>query len=137
VRALRWMAACVLLVLLIFGVGSVMAFVLGQARPMALSVDAALLAMSWHGLRRIDPSGSGERPPEDWGTAILVTVVVAAMMIGGLVWTPWLTIFAAIVFRSGGSTGVRQEWPAVALTFAFACLRHSRIAVMGGVPLAL
>jgi hypothetical protein len=45
------MAACVLLVLLIFGVGSVMAFVLGQATPMALSVDAALLAMSWHSPR--------------------------------------------------------------------------------------
>jgi hypothetical protein len=91
------MAASVLLVLLIFGVGSVMAFALG-ATPIALVVGAALLVMSWHGLRRIDPSGSKERPPEDWGTPILITLVVAAIMIGGLVWTPWLTIFAAIVF---------------------------------------
>jgi hypothetical protein len=92
------MAACVLLVLLIFGVGSVIAFVLGQATPLALVVGAVLFAISWHGLRRIDPSGSDERPPEDWGTAILVTVVIAAIMIGGLVWTPWLTIFAAVIF---------------------------------------
>jgi hypothetical protein len=54
--------------------------------------------MSWHGLRRLDPSGSGERPPEDWGAAILATLAIAAIMIGGLVWTPWLTIFALIVF---------------------------------------
>jgi hypothetical protein len=95
------MAACVLLVLLIFGVGSVMAFVLGRATPIALLVGAALLVMSWHGLRRIDPSGSGERPPENWGTAVFVAVVVAAIMIAALVWTPWLTIFAAIISRSG------------------------------------
>jgi hypothetical protein len=92
------MAASVLLVLLIFGVGSVMAFVLGQATPLALVIGAALFVLSWHGLRRIDPSGSDERPAENWGTAILVTFVVAAILIGGLVWTPWLTIIAAIVF---------------------------------------
>jgi hypothetical protein len=92
------MAACVLLLLLMFGVGSVAAFVLGGATPVALVVGATLFVMSWHGLRRIDPSGSNERPPEDWGTAILVTIVLAAILIGGLVWTPWLTIFALIVF---------------------------------------
>jgi hypothetical protein len=91
------MAASVLLVLMIFSVGSVIAFVLGQATPLALAVGAVLFAISWHGLRRIDPSGSDERPPEDWGTAILVTVVIAAIMIGGLVWTPWLTVFAAVI----------------------------------------
>jgi hypothetical protein len=92
------MAACVLLVLLIIGVGSVMAFVLGHATSLALVVGAALFVMAWHGLRRIDPTGSDERPPDDWGTAILVTMLVAAILIGGLVWTPWLTIFAMIVF---------------------------------------
>jgi hypothetical protein len=92
------MAACVLLLLLIFGVGSVMAFVFGGATPVALVVGATLLVMSWHGLRRLDPSGSDERPAEDWATAIVVTLALAAILIGGLVWTPWLTIFAAIVF---------------------------------------
>jgi hypothetical protein len=43
------------------------------------------MVMSWHGLRRLDPSGSEERPPEDWGTAILVTVVIGGIIIGGLV----------------------------------------------------
>jgi hypothetical protein len=27
-----------------------------------------------------------------------VTVIMGAIVIGGLVWTPWLTIFAVIVF---------------------------------------
>jgi hypothetical protein len=92
------MAACGLLVLLVFGVGSVMTFVYGGATFVALVVGAALLVISWHGLRRIDPSGSEKRPPEDWVTAILVTAVIGAIMIGGLVWTPWLTIFAVVVF---------------------------------------
>jgi ABC-type branched-subunit amino acid transport system permease subunit len=92
------MAACALLVLLAFGVGSVMTFVYGGGTFVALVVGAVLLVMSWHGLRRIDPSGSDERPAEDWGVAILVTVLIGAIMIGGLVWTPWLTIFAVIVF---------------------------------------
>jgi hypothetical protein len=35
----------------------------------ALVVGAVLVAMSSHGLRRIDPSGSDQRPPEDWGSA--------------------------------------------------------------------
>jgi hypothetical protein len=92
------MAASILLVLMVFGVGSVMAFVFGGATPVALVLGAAIFVMSWHGLRRIDPSGSEDRPPEDWATAILVTLVLAAILIGGLVWTPWLTIFALIVF---------------------------------------
>jgi hypothetical protein len=92
------MAACVLLVLMIIGVGSVMTFVFGGATPVALVVGAVLVVMSWHGLRRIDPSGSKERPPDDWGEAIVVTVVMGAIVIGGLVWTPWVTIFGVIVF---------------------------------------
>jgi hypothetical protein len=56
----------------------------GGATFVALIVGAALVVVSWHGLRRIDPSGSDERPTEDWGTAILVTVVIGAIMIGGL-----------------------------------------------------
>ncbi len=64
------MAACVLLVLLIVGVGGVMAFVFGGATPVALVVGAGLAVMSGHGLRRIDPSQSDEPPPDDWGTAI-------------------------------------------------------------------
>jgi hypothetical protein len=92
------MAASVLLVTLMFGVGSVMTFVFGGAGVVALVVGAALVVMSWHGLRRIDPSGSGDRAPDDWGTAVFVTLVVAAILIGGLVWTAWLTVSAAIVF---------------------------------------
>jgi hypothetical protein len=94
---IRWMAACVLLVLMIVGVGCVMAFVLGGATVVALAVGAVLFVLAWHGLRRLDPGGSDESEPEDWGLAILVTTVIAAILIGGVVWTPWLTIFAAIV----------------------------------------
>jgi hypothetical protein len=61
------MAACVLLVLLMFGVGTVLTFVFGGATPAALVVGAALVVMSWHGLRRIDPSPGRERPPDLWG----------------------------------------------------------------------
>jgi hypothetical protein len=92
------MGACLLLLLLIVGVGSVMAFVFGGATPAALVVGAVLVVMSFHGLRRIDPSQSGERPPEDWGTAIIVTVIIGAIVIGGLVWTLWVTVFGMIVF---------------------------------------
>jgi hypothetical protein len=92
------MTACGLLVLLVLGVGSVMTFVYGGATFVALVVGAVLVIMSWHGLRRLDPSGSEERPPEDWGTAILVTVLIGGIIIGGLVWTPWLTILGVIVF---------------------------------------
>jgi hypothetical protein len=53
-RVLLWMAACLLLLLLIVGVGSVMAFVFGEATPAALVVGAVLAVMSFHGLRRID-----------------------------------------------------------------------------------
>jgi hypothetical protein len=95
---LPWLAACMLLVMLIFGVGSVMTFVYGGATPAALVIGAVLVVMSWHGLRRLGPSGWGEPAPESWGIAILVTIVVGAILIGGLVWTPWLTIFAMIVF---------------------------------------
>jgi hypothetical protein len=92
------MAACLLLLLLIVGVGSVMAFVFGGATPAALVVGAVLVVMSFHGLRRIDPSQSDECPPDDWGTAIIVTVIMGAIVIGGLVWTPWVTVFGMIVF---------------------------------------
>jgi hypothetical protein len=56
------MAASVLLVLLMFGVGSVMAFALGGATPVALVVGATLVVMAWHGLRRIDPTDQPCRP---------------------------------------------------------------------------
>jgi hypothetical protein len=92
------MAACLLLVLLIVGVGSVMAFVFGEATPTALVVGAVLVVMCFHGLYRIDPSRSPERPPDDWSIAILVTVIMGAIVIGGLVWTPWVTVFGVIVF---------------------------------------
>jgi uncharacterized protein (DUF983 family) len=36
--------------------------------------------------------------PDDWGEAIVVTVVMGAIVIGGLVWTPWVTVFGVIVF---------------------------------------
>jgi hypothetical protein len=98
VRFLLWTASCVLLVLMVIGVGCVMTFVFGGASFSALVVGAVLFVMAWHGLRRVDPSRSRERPDEDWGVAILVTVVIGAFMIGSLVWTAWLTVFALIVF---------------------------------------
>ena len=75
-----------------------MAFVLGGATPAALVVGAVLVVMCFHGLRRIDPSRSAERPPDDWGTAIIATAIMGAIVIGGLVWTPWVTVFGLIVF---------------------------------------
>jgi hypothetical protein len=92
------MAACMLLVLLILGVGSVMAFVYGLATPVALVIGAVLVIMSWHALRRLGPSGWSEPPPDDWGTAIVVTTIMGAIVIGGLVWTPWVTVFGVIAF---------------------------------------
>jgi hypothetical protein len=92
------MGACLLLVMLILGVGSVMTFVYGGATPVALVVGAVLVVMCWHGLRRLGPGGWGEPPSEDWGIAILVTTIFGAVVIGGIVWTPWVTVFSMIVF---------------------------------------
>jgi hypothetical protein len=90
-----WLAACVLLVVLIVGVGLVVAFALGQTSLVNATVGATLVVMSWHGLRRLGPQP--EEGSDSWPTALFVLVVFAGIQV--LVhWNPWLMIFAWLVF---------------------------------------
>jgi hypothetical protein len=90
-----WLAASVLLVVLIIGVGLVVAFALDQTSLVNATVGATMVVMCWHALRRLGPQP--EEGFDDWPTALFVLGVLASIQV--LVhWNPWLLGFAWLVF---------------------------------------
>jgi hypothetical protein len=107
-KVLVWLASALLLVMLLYGVGLLVAFVLDGTTVVGAVVGASLTVTAWHGLRRLEPRPADSRPEDGWPTAVLGVVLCGALLLLGL-WNPWLLIFAWIVFPVWSRISRRQE----------------------------
>jgi threonine/homoserine/homoserine lactone efflux protein len=96
-KALRWVAACFLLLVLMIGIGFVVAFVLDATSTIGIVVGASIAVLAWHGLRSIEPRHAEDRPPDGWPIAVLGVAAYVAVLLSAL-WNPWLLVFALLVF---------------------------------------
>jgi hypothetical protein len=93
---LRGLAAVLLLILMIIGVGTVMFYVYDGATLTALAIGASLVVIAWHGLRGIGPRGEFDSPREEW-TFALVGVALFGAWMALVLWNPWFML-AYVVF---------------------------------------
>ncbi len=102
-RAFRWLLAVPLLVLMMFGVGAVMFYVVGGAQITTAAIGASIAVLAWHALRRMEPPAAADEIedddaiPDEWPWALARLAVFGCILALGF-WNPWLIVFAWVVF---------------------------------------
>lgn len=95
-RTLHWAAAGFLVLVLLIGIGLIVAFVLDATSVVGIVVGASLAVSAWHGLRSIEPRSPEARPPEGWSIAVLNVAACSSLLLLAL-WNPWLLVFGMLV----------------------------------------
>ncbi|HEY1275992.1 MAG TPA: hypothetical protein VGF25_13835 [Thermoleophilaceae bacterium] len=96
-KLLAWLASGVLLVMLMYGIGLLVAFVLDGTTVVGAVLGASLTVTAWHGLRRLEPRHAEDRPEDGWPVAVVGAAACGALLLLGL-WNPWLLLLGWIVF---------------------------------------